>query len=77
MKKFGINDIFTKKYATLVAVFVFVAAAFLASSCQRYEEEPPKYEKNSDYLIPSSETPTAEERAEVNAIVNEYLSLYM
>lgn|GEM_PF-5216789 len=77
MKKISADRTFSIKNATLGALLLCIASGIGISSCSKYEEEPPRYEKNTDYLIPSSETPTDEERARVSEIVNEYLELFM
>lgn len=59
-------------------IVLFLAVAVCVISCtSEFDEEPPKYEKTSDYLLPSSETPTEEERQIINATVLEYLELFM
>lgn len=67
----------TIKHTRLAKWSLCIAIGFGISSCNGYEEEPSRYEKNTDYLIPSSETPTDEEREKVSQAVNEYLELFM
>lgn len=64
--------------------FIFVSILFLSAislsltSCDaNLNEEPPRYEKSQDYILPSAEVPTDEERSAVNEDVLEYLNLYM
>lgn len=67
-----------KNITTFVGYALFLVAIAVPSSCTSgFDEEPPKYEKTSDYLLPPSETPTEEERQTVNEAVLEYLELFM
>lgn len=61
----------------VVVALPMTAVACLSSCTSELDEEPPRYEKTSDYLLPDSETPTDEERRIVNEDVLEYLELFM
>ncbi len=59
-----------RKYASAAVAGMF--AALLLSSCS-YQELTPKTDDRSDYYqLPKGETPTAEERALVQAAKDEY-----
>lgn len=61
----------------LIFVSVILMSVILTSCDANLNEEPPRYEKSQDYILPSAEVPTDEERNAVNEDVLEYLNLYM
>ena len=64
-------------YRTLTLVIGALLVSALASSCaEDYDKYPPKYERQSDYILPESETPTDQERQTANDIITEYLDTY-
>lgn len=70
-----------KRYNKLLifvsVILMSVISLFLTSCDANLNEEPPRYEKSQDYILPSAEVPTDEERNAVNEDVLEYLNLYM
>lgn len=61
-----------RKYKIAAAIATGVLAALLLSSCS-YQELTPKTDDRSDnYQLPKGETPTAAERALVQAAKDEY-----
>lgn len=66
-----------KIYRTFILLAAALSAPALASSCSEdYDKYPPKYERQSDYILPESETPSDQERQTAKDIITEYLNLY-